>query len=76
MPSTANGPAGRTGRGGRHNGDPLFFLKKYSLIDSFQADRQLIGFMSDRIEDANKIGTYDSAYRVIDLAVNGMRNIG
>lgn len=47
-----------------------------SMIDSFQASRQLIGFMCDRIEDANKIGTYDGAYRVIDLAVNGIPSNG
>lgn len=42
-----------------------------SMIDSFQRERGLIGFMCDRIEDAAKAGIYDGAYRVIDLAVNG-----
>ena len=42
-----------------------------SMIDSFQRERALIGFMCDRIEDAAQAGIYDGAYRVIDLAVNG-----
>ncbi len=42
-----------------------------SMIDSFQRERGLIGFMCDRIEDAAKAGIHDGAYRVIDLAVNG-----
>ena len=42
-----------------------------SMIDSFQHERGLLGFMCDRIEDAAKAGIYDGAYRVIDLAVNG-----
>lgn len=39
-----------------------------AMIDSFQNDRSLIPFMCDRIEDANRIGVYDGAYRVISLA--------
>ncbi|MDO4538980.1 MAG: hypothetical protein Q4B54_12520, partial [Coriobacteriales bacterium] len=42
-----------------------------AMIDSMQYDRELIAFMCDNIETANKIGTYDGAYKVIDLAVNG-----
>ena len=42
-----------------------------SMIDSFQRERALIGFMCDRIEDAARAGIYDGAYRVINLAVNG-----
>jgi hypothetical protein len=41
------------------------------MIDSFQADRSLLGFMCDRIEAAGSQGIYDGAYKVIDLAVNG-----
>ena len=41
------------------------------MIDSFQRERGLLGFMCDRIEDAARAGIYDGAYRVIDLAVNG-----
>jgi len=41
-----------------------------SMIDSLQYDRELVAFMCDNIEAANKIGTYDGAYKVIDLAVN------
>ena len=44
-----------------------------AMIDSFQADRGLVAAMCDRIEDANRIGIYDGAYRVVDLAVNGVR---
>ena len=44
-----------------------------AMIDSFQADRGLVAAMCDRIEDANRIGVYDGAYRVVDLAVNGVR---
>ena len=43
------------------------------MIDSFQADRKLLAFMCDRIEEANRQGVYDGAYKVIDLAVNGVR---
>lgn len=42
-----------------------------SMIDSLQYDRELIAFMCDNIMTANRIGTYDGAYKVIDLAVNG-----
>ena len=42
-----------------------------SMIDSFQRERGLVGFMCDRIEEATRAGIYDGAYRVIDLAVNG-----
>lgn len=42
-----------------------------SMIDSFQRERGLVGFMCDRIEEAARAGIYDGAYRVIDLAVNG-----
>ena len=45
------------------------------MIDSFQRERALIGFMCDRIEDAAQAGIYDGAYRVIDLAVNGAPEI-
>ena len=44
-----------------------------AMIDSFQADRGLVAAMCNRIEDANRIGVYDGAYRVVDLAVNGVR---
>ena len=40
-----------------------------AMIDSFQYDRELLAFMCDRIEEANAIGVYDGAYKVIDLAV-------
>ena len=43
-----------------------------AMIDSFQTDRKLIAFMCDRIEEANRMGVYDGAYKVIDLAVNGL----
>ncbi|MBR3224091.1 MAG: hypothetical protein IKF78_02070 [Atopobiaceae bacterium] len=42
-----------------------------SMIDSMQYDRELIAFMCNNIETANKIGTYDGAYKVIELAVKG-----
>ncbi len=42
-----------------------------AMIDSFQLDRELLCTMCDRIEDANKIGIYDGAYKVIELAVRG-----
>jgi hypothetical protein len=41
-----------------------------AMIDSMQYDRELIAFMCDNIEAANRIGTYDGAYKVVDLAVN------
>ena len=41
------------------------------MLDSFQADRGLIATMCDRIEDANRIGIYDGAYKCVELAVNG-----
>ena len=44
-----------------------------AMIDSFQLDRELVAFMCDNIEAANRIGVYDGAYKVIDLAVNGIR---
>ncbi|MBP3893515.1 MAG: hypothetical protein J6D34_05665 [Atopobiaceae bacterium] len=44
-----------------------------AMIDSFQLDRELVAFMCDNIEAANRIGIYDGAYKVIDLAVNGIR---
>lgn len=44
-----------------------------AMIDSFQLDRELVAFMCDNIEAANRIGIYDGAYRVIDLAVNGLQ---
>ena len=40
-----------------------------AMIDAFQYDRELLAFMCDRIEEANKTGVYDGAYKVIDLAV-------
>lgn len=43
-----------------------------AMIDSFQLDRELVAFMCDNIETANRIGIYDGAYKVIDLAVNGI----
>ena len=43
-----------------------------AMIDSFQLDRELVAFMCDNIETANKVGIYDGAYKVIDLAVNGI----
>ncbi len=42
------------------------------MLDSFQADRGLIATMCDRIEDANKIGIYDGAYKCVELAVKGL----
>ncbi len=42
-----------------------------AMIDSFQYDRELVAFMCDNIEAANRIGVYDGAYKVIDLAVRG-----
>lgn len=42
------------------------------MIDALQSDRHLISFMCDRIEQANAIGVYDGAYRVVELAVNGI----
>ncbi len=42
-----------------------------AMIDSLQYDRELIAFMCDNIEAANRIGTYDGAYKVIDLATGG-----
>ena len=42
------------------------------MIDSFQDDRELLCFMCDQIELQDKIGTYDGAYKVIDLAVHGV----
>ncbi len=44
-----------------------------AMIDSFQSERELLGFMCDRIEEAGSQGIYDGAYRVIDLAVRGPR---
>ena len=44
-----------------------------AMIDSFQLDRELVAFMCDNIETANKVGIYDGAYKVIDLAVNGIK---
>ena len=43
-----------------------------AMIDSFQLDRELVAFMCDNIEAANRIGIYDGAYKVVDLAVNGI----
>lgn len=43
-----------------------------AMIDAFQLDRELITFMCDNIEAAHRIGIYDGAYKVIDLAVNGI----
>lgn len=43
-----------------------------AMIDSFQLDRELVAFMCDNIVTANKVGIYDGAYKVIDLAVNGI----
>ena len=43
-----------------------------AMIDSFQLDRELVAFMCDNIEAADRIGVYDGAYKVIDLAVNGI----
>ena len=43
-----------------------------SMIDALQSDRNLISFMCDRIEQANAIGVYDGAYKVVELAVNGI----
>ncbi len=42
-----------------------------AMLDSFQADRGLIATMCDRIEDANRIGVYDGAYKCVELAVKG-----
>ena len=43
-----------------------------SMIDALQSDRNLISFMCDRVEQANAIGVYDGAYKVVELAVNGI----
>ena len=43
-----------------------------AMIDAFQLDRELVAFMCDNIEVANAAGIYDGAYKVIDLAVNGI----
>ncbi len=42
-----------------------------AMIDSMQYNRELIAFMCDNIEAAQKIGTYNGAYKVIELAVAG-----
>ena len=42
-----------------------------AMIDAFQLDRELVAFMCDNIEAANRIGVYDGAYRVVELAVRG-----
>jgi hypothetical protein len=42
-----------------------------AMIDSFQRERELVSFLCDQIELQDRIGTYDGAYKVIDLAVNG-----
>lgn len=42
-----------------------------AMIDSMQYDRELIAFMCDNIETAHKVGTYNGAYKVIELAVAG-----
>lgn len=42
-----------------------------AMIDSIQYNRELVAFMCDNIQKANQIGTYDGAYKVIDLAVKG-----
>ena len=47
-----------------------------AMVDSLQADRELVGFMCDRIEDAWRAGIYDGAYRVVDLAVQGIAAAG
>lgn len=47
-----------------------------AMVDSLQADRELVGFMCDRIEDAWRAGIYDGAYRVVDLAVRGLAAAG
>lgn len=44
-----------------------------AAIDAFQADPGLVSFMCDRIEDANRIGVYDGAYKAVELAVGGIR---
>ena len=42
-----------------------------AMIDSMQADRSLIASMCDRIEEADRLGIYDGAYKVVKLAVDG-----
>lgn len=42
-----------------------------SMIDSFQDGRTLIAGMCSHIEEADRIGIYDGAYKVVDLAVRG-----
>ena len=39
-----------------------------SMISSMQYDRELVAFMCDNIEKANRVGTYDGAYKVVELA--------
>ena len=45
-----------------------------AMIDAFQYDRELIAFMCDNIEAAKRIGVYDGAYKVIELAVRGKKS--
>ena len=42
-----------------------------AMIDAFQAERELVAFMCDRIEDAAATGTYDGAYKVVEIAARG-----
>ena len=42
-----------------------------AMIDSIQYNRELVAFMCDNIQKANQIGTYDGAYKVVELAVRG-----
>lgn len=44
-----------------------------SMIDSFQADRDLIAQMCNRIEAADALGVYDGAYEVVRLATERNR---
>lgn len=42
------------------------------MLDSLQHDRYLVSFMCDRIQEANRIGIYNGAYKAVDLAVHGL----
>lgn len=46
-----------------------------SMIDLIQNSPEIICEMCDRIEEANKIGIYNGAYKVVELAVKGQREV-
>lgn len=57
-------------------GDGTYEIEKtgevLAMIDSMQAEPQLIAGMCDRIEEAGKLGIYDGAYEAVRLAVEGV----